>query len=105
MSEHPSTNGASRGTYFFSSLLGLSEGLSPLGLPYTLSHAPLRRRAPFAWLTPAVSPRQGAASRLLPPTPSTASRARPVLPAPVRARRTSRRPPAPAAASGTGRAP
>src|SRR5262245_16370323 len=24
---------------------------SPLGLPYTLSRAPLRRRAPFAWLT------------------------------------------------------
>src|SRR5215208_336112 len=23
---------------------------SPLGLPYTLSRAPLRRRAPFAWL-------------------------------------------------------
>src|SRR5262249_56141228 len=25
-------------------------GASPLGLPYTLSRAPLRRRAPFAWL-------------------------------------------------------
>src|SRR6185503_18205173 len=28
-----------------------SRGASPLGLPYTLSRAPLRRRAPFAWLT------------------------------------------------------
>src|SRR6185503_9117309 len=27
------------------------RGASPLGLPYTLSRAPLRRRAPFAWLT------------------------------------------------------
>src|SRR6186997_853008 len=26
------------------------RGASPLGLPYTLSRAPLRRRAPFAWL-------------------------------------------------------
>ena len=32
-------------------IIFLSEGLSPLGLPYTLSRAPLRRRAPFAWLT------------------------------------------------------
>ena len=29
----------------------LIRGASPLGLPYTLSRAPLRRRAPFAWLT------------------------------------------------------
>jgi len=29
----------------------LSRGALPLGLPYTLSRAPLRRRAPFAWLT------------------------------------------------------
>src|SRR5262249_8781264 len=29
----------------------LDRGASPLGLPYTLSRAPLRRRAPFAWLT------------------------------------------------------
>ena len=29
----------------------LSRGASPLGLPYTLSRAPLRRRAPYAWLT------------------------------------------------------
>ena len=28
-----------------------SEGLRPFGLPHTLSRAPLRRRAPFAWLT------------------------------------------------------
>ena len=28
----------------------LNRGASPLGLPYTLSRAPLRRRAPFAWL-------------------------------------------------------
>ena len=28
----------------------LTRGASPLGLPYTLSGAPLRRRAPFAWL-------------------------------------------------------
>src|SRR5262245_50408061 len=28
----------------------LIRGASPLGLPYTLSRAPLRRRAPFAWL-------------------------------------------------------
>ena len=27
------------------------RGASPLGLPYTLSRAPLRRRAPVAWLT------------------------------------------------------
>ena len=26
------------------------RGASPLGLPYTRSRAPLRRRAPFAWL-------------------------------------------------------
>ncbi len=31
----------------------LLRGASPLGLPYTLSRAPLRRRAPFAWLTSA----------------------------------------------------
>src|SRR6266566_544421 len=29
----------------------LLRGASPLGLPYTLSRAPLRRRAPVAWLT------------------------------------------------------
>src|SRR5262249_44507861 len=29
----------------------VNRGASPLGLPYTLSRAPLRRRAPFAWLT------------------------------------------------------
>ena len=29
----------------------LIRGASPLGLPDTLSRAPLRRRAPFAWLT------------------------------------------------------
>src|SRR5437899_3145905 len=29
-----------------------SRGASPLGLPCTLSRAPLRRRAPFAWLPP-----------------------------------------------------
>ena len=28
----------------------LIRGASPLGLPYTLSRAPLRRRAPVAWL-------------------------------------------------------
>src|SRR2546428_2548484 len=28
----------------------LVRGASPLGLPDTLSRAPLRRRAPFAWL-------------------------------------------------------
>src|SRR6476646_6093629 len=28
----------------------LIRGASPLGLPHTLSRAPLRRRAPFAWL-------------------------------------------------------
>ena len=28
----------------------LFRGASPLGLPYTLSRAPLRRRAPIAWL-------------------------------------------------------
>src|SRR5262249_51638779 len=27
-----------------------NRGASPLGLPYTRSRAPLRRRAPFAWL-------------------------------------------------------
>src|SRR5262245_66344577 len=26
------------------------RGASPLGLPYTVSRAPLRRRAPFPWL-------------------------------------------------------
>jgi hypothetical protein len=29
----------------------LSGGLRPAGPPYTLSRTPLRRRAPFAWLT------------------------------------------------------
>src|SRR6185436_20063341 len=29
----------------------LFRGASPLGLPYTRSRAPLRRRAPCAWLT------------------------------------------------------
>jgi len=29
----------------------LTRGASPLALPHTLSRAPLRRRAPFAWLT------------------------------------------------------
>jgi len=29
----------------------LTRGASPLGLPDTLTRAPLRRRAPFAWLT------------------------------------------------------
>ncbi len=33
----------------------LPEGLSPLGLPHTLSRAPLRRRAPFAWLARALA--------------------------------------------------
>jgi hypothetical protein len=28
----------------------LSGGLRPAGPPFTLSRAPLRRRAPFAWL-------------------------------------------------------
>src|SRR6476619_1309556 len=39
----------------------LTRGASPLGLPCTLSRAPLRRRAPFAWLT------RAARSRLLTP--------------------------------------
>jgi drug/metabolite transporter (DMT)-like permease len=30
---------------------GYLREASPLGLPHTLSHAPLRRRVPFAWLT------------------------------------------------------
>src|SRR5688572_23208171 len=30
------------------------RGASPLGLPHTLSRAPLRRRAPFAWLARAL---------------------------------------------------
>src|SRR5204863_1873529 len=38
---------ASSGLHFFTSLI---RGASPLGLPCTLSRAPLRRRAPFAWL-------------------------------------------------------
>src|SRR5262245_15028168 len=33
------------------SLLVMIRGALPLGLPYTLSCAPLRQRAPFAWLT------------------------------------------------------
>ena len=32
------------------SLLLITRGASPLGLPYTLSREPLRRLAPFAWL-------------------------------------------------------
>src|SRR5256885_1783110 len=32
------------------SFILINRGASPLGLPYTLSRAPLRRRAPFAWL-------------------------------------------------------
>ena len=43
-----------------SARLCLSRGASPLGLPDTLSRAPLRRRAPFAWLTRC---RSSAASR------------------------------------------
>ena len=33
----------------------LYRGASPLGLPYTLCRAPLRRRAPFAWLARALA--------------------------------------------------
>jgi exosortase K len=33
----------------------LIRGASPLGLPYTHSRAPLRRRAPFAWLARALA--------------------------------------------------
>src|SRR6187200_2236629 len=33
----------------------LTRGASPLGLPHTLSRAPLRRRAPFAWLARALA--------------------------------------------------
>ena len=33
----------------------LTRGASPLGLPDTLSHAPRRRRAPFAWLARALA--------------------------------------------------
>jgi len=33
----------------------LIRGASPLGLPHTLSRAPLRRRAPFAWLARALA--------------------------------------------------
>src|SRR6476660_3032815 len=33
----------------------LPEGLSPFGLPHTLSRAPLRRRAPVAWLARALA--------------------------------------------------
>src|SRR5262245_1967208 len=49
------------------------RGASPLGLPYTLSRAPLRRRAPFTWLarharsrraaTPSDSPTRSLARR------------------------------------------
>ena len=35
---------------FVTGTSALSEGLRPCGLPDTLSRAPLRRRAPFAWL-------------------------------------------------------
>ena len=45
-------------------VLTLPEGLSPLGLPYTLSHAPLRRRAPSAWLARALASAEGFALRL-----------------------------------------
>jgi hypothetical protein len=38
------------------------RGVSPLGLPHTLSCSPLRRLAPFAWLTPC------ARSRVVPAT-------------------------------------
>src|SRR5947207_246241 len=37
------------------SLSFLTRGASPLGLPHTRSHAPLRRRAPFAWLARALT--------------------------------------------------
>ena len=33
----------------------VNRGASPLGLPHTLSRAPLRRRAPFAWLARALA--------------------------------------------------
>src|SRR5688572_2291820 len=36
-------------------IIALTRGASPLGLPYTLSRAPLRRRAPFAWLARALA--------------------------------------------------
>src|SRR5688572_6452484 len=37
----------------------LLRGATPLGLPHTLSRAPLRRRAPFAWLARALARDRG----------------------------------------------
>src|SRR5437879_5430926 len=42
------------------------RGASPLGLPDTLSRAPLRRRAPFAWLARCARSRPAAASTSTP---------------------------------------
>ena len=44
-------SGARAGSPGLQPRLVLSEGLRPPEPPYTLSRAPLRRRAPFAWLT------------------------------------------------------
>jgi len=41
----------------------LIRGASPLGLPDTLSRAPLRRRTPFAWLARAARSRDRRAHR------------------------------------------
>src|SRR5688500_2271384 len=45
----------------------LTRGASPLGLPDTLSRAPQRRRAPFAWLARTLA--RGAVGGFAPRTP------------------------------------
>src|SRR5437762_3703590 len=42
-----------------------NRGASPLGLPYTLSRAPLRRRAPFPWLARNARSRLGTSVRFM----------------------------------------
>src|SRR6476660_4075550 len=46
---------------------GLIRGASPLGLPYTRSRAPLRRRAPFAWLARHARSHPGTSVRFMRP--------------------------------------
>src|SRR5204862_7131030 len=43
----------------------LNRGASSLGLPYTLSRAPLRRRAPFPWLARNARSRLGTSIRFM----------------------------------------
>src|SRR5262245_9974938 len=72
----------------------LIRGASPLGLPDTRSRAPLRRRAPLAWLARPARSQLGIGDRFMrqllvssgglrPPDPLTGSLAGPHRPAPL----------------------